>query len=172
MTTLRIPLLVAVALGLAVGGLALIFWPDEPGPSAGKVSQQPIASTPPSMETTHPTEEEHAHEHDTDPEQLRLVDQFGQAFGARASHKVWLAGLEPHVTAELLEGFRYTDPARRLKGKVKQVLAVAELEHVFIVTYAADEQIAVTLSTSSGRDAWVVSEVEPVKAPAQTGNDV
>lgn len=182
MSALRVPLLIAAAVALAALGLALILLPTDPDPTAGKGQQpapSPTASTPattpdqstPDQSTPDQHGEEHEHEHEADPAQLRLVDQFAQAFGARAPLKAWLDGLEPHVTPELLEGFRYTDPHRRLVGHVRQVAAVAELEHVFTVSYASGETIAVTLQPRPAAG-WVVAKVDPVKPPEQTGTDV
>lgn len=179
MSALRIPFLIAAAVALAALGLALILLPTDPDPTAGK-GQQPAPSPTASAPATTPSsptpdqdgeEHEHEHEHEADPAQLRLVDQFAQAFGARAPLKAWLDGLEPHVTPELLEGFRYTDPHRRLVGQVRQVAAVAELEHVFTVNYASGETIAVTLQPRA-ETGWVVTKVEPFKPPEQTGTDV
>lgn len=179
MSRSRLPLLTAVAASLAALGLLLILWPSAPSPDKGKGQPSPrneltAPSTPlptsASPEQEHDDEDDQQHDHPTSPTQMRMVDRFAQAFAAGGPPRTWLSGIKPYVTSDLLEGFRYTDPARRLTGKVRQVTAVAELENVFIITYASGDRIACTLTDDGS--GWLVSKVEPVKDPDPTGTDV
>lgn len=179
MSRYRIPFLTAAAAAFAGLGLILILWPSTPSPDSGKGGTSPRGeSTAPStpLPTSAGPEEDHegeagdGHHHATSPAQMKLVDRFAQAFAAGGPQRTWLSELKPYVTSDLLDGFRYTDPARRLTGKVRQVTAVADLEHVFTVTYASGARIACTIAANGS--GWLVSKVEPVKAADHTGTDV
>lgn len=101
---------------------------------------------------------------------MKLVNGFAQAFAAAGHQRTWLSDIKPYVTSDLFDGLGYTDPARRLTGKVRQVTAVADLENVFTVTTASGDRIACTLTANGS--GWLVSKVDPVKAADHTGTDL
>lgn len=182
-------LLLALAGFLALVGVLLLTWPqgtDHPGPSSS--SSSPAAAgtqggTSPSR-TADPgagAPTGSATAEGAEPQAQKVAAGFAAAFAATGAQKAWLAGLKPYVTAELLDGFRYTDPHRRTTGHVEQITrrpasssssgsAASSSQTRFEITYTGGQQILCTVSqTPSG--AWLVDSIEPVRAIAPSGAD-
>lgn len=176
--TTRVTGLVAAAIALAVLGLVLMLAPGTdqgsfPAPTvaAPSATADPDVDEPSLAADPHDGDPDHDHgEPSVLREQHRVVAAFARAFTSTGPQKAWLADLKPYVTADLYQGLTNTDPTRRPIGRVKRVTAIAEPTGLFTVLYDNGSEIQCTLTESSG--GWLVSQVEPIRPPDQSGTDV
>lgn len=103
-------------------------------------------------------------------QQRRVVTAFARAFTATGPQQRWLSGLRPFVTAELLEGLRYTDPRQRAAGTFAGAAATAQAGQ-FVVDYRGGQPLNVTVTRHG--TSWRVDAVAPVPPPpAPSGTDL
>lgn len=166
--------LIALACVLALTGIVMLTSPQQD--SSSNRSSSPAAestdgmspSTTPAAESEAP---DAAAESADQQEQKKTIRAFAVAFSAVGSQQTWLAGLRPHVSAELLEGFRYTDPRRRTTGHPVEVTDQSSTDTVrFEITYSGGEAIACTL-VQDPAGVWTIDSIEPVRAIAPSGAD-
>lgn len=171
MTTRNLMILACV---LAAAGIVMLTWPQQH--SSSNRSSSPAAESTDGMSpsTTPPGESaapDEAAESADQQEQKKIVKAFAAAFSAAGSQQTWLAGLKPYVSAELLEGFRYTDPRRRTTGQPVEITDQSGADTVrFEITYTGGEAIACTL-TEDPAGVWTIDSIEPVRAIAPSGAD-
>lgn len=102
--------------------------------------------------------------------QQRVVTAFAKAFTATGPQQQWLNRLRPNVSAELLEGLRYTDPRQRATGTLVSVTATPQPGQ-FVVDYRGGQPLNVTVTPRG--DSWQVETVTPVPPPpAPSGTDL
>lgn len=100
----------------------------------------------------------------------QIVAGFAHAFTSTVPQQQWIEALKPYVTAELLEGFRHTDPRVRPTGQVAKI-SYAEPAGVFRVDYTGGDPILIQLVQAG--TSWSISGVDPVPPPPPpTGNDL
>lgn len=167
--------LIILACLLALAGIVMLTWPQQDSSSSRSSSPTAAESTDgTSPSPTQPAQRETpdaATERAGSAEQEKIVKAFATAFSAAGSQQAWLAGLKPYVSAELLEGFRYTDPRRRTTGRPEQITDRSSTDEVrFEITYTGGETIACTLSQDPA-GAWTIDQIEPVRAIAPSGAD-
>lgn len=103
-------------------------------------------------------------------QQQRVVAAFAKAFTATGPQRQWLNGLRPFVTADLLEGLRYTDPRQRATGTLVSVTATPQPGQ-FVVAYRGGQPLNVTVTPKA--TSWQVETVTPVPPPpAPSGTDL
>lgn len=159
----RTPLLIASALALAALGIALIFWPA--GEHRQAVDPLHERSSAPTEPTSPAAEGEHQHHERSAPDiqaQRVVVEKFAAALAdpsASQNPQAWLARLEPLVSEDLLEGYRYTDPRLLPQQKPVELGPLDELVDVFVLEYADGDRTQVILTRSAGGD-WQVDQVE------------
>jgi len=174
----------AAAVMALIGVTLLVAPPAEPDRQT-----RPDAATAPSSSPSQPIDGDTATNPSTDtppapsgsatpgtvltPEQKQqqqVVAAFAKAFTATGPQRQWLKGLRPHVSAELLEGLRYTDPRQRATGTLVGVTATSQPGQ-FVVDYRGGQPLNVTVTPQGTR--WQVETITPVPPPpAPSGTDL